>query len=567
MREFKRSLGADPNKRQDLYVQHLAEFERLLANARLEAAEFAIPSGIASGALRQLKYLTDTDRSQLSDFVESWQARLLGWHDEQIAGMSDEEITDYEQGLIDRRDLLKAGLRRMTPPVAWVAEVDELLETELNVRLLDECPERTPFLMHLLGEELRAIKESLVRFQADDYSPTPVFSSTPAVEQVADRPQLPNTAPSRSVEYRLVECLEAWNATSGKKEKSRREFSAIFTKFIAFVGGHDVPVEKVRAADIRGRKHVIEWLESVARTQLVERKTLVKHLAVVRAVLEVGVARDELADNPAMSIRLDALKIRGLPAAREGHAKESKAPFDRQEITQYFSHIDYWLSDSRLERSVAYWFPLMLFAFGARPEEIATLMRDDIRVAENGEHWIHIFAPTLSPDGRDRKPKHQASIRHLPVPDWLLRLGFAEYVHNIPFGQWLLPCKAAEQGEDAESSEGRAQQTLNYLNPFLRQIVGITDPKKSTYSLRHTFSDELRRARVQQRESDALTGHANKASNAGSTHYGSEWYPEEPLRAVIETLRHEEYLPDGFPAWSEFSQKPTPTERPKLLKK
>ncbi|VBG99117.1 hypothetical protein [Burkholderia pseudomallei] len=564
---FKRTLGKDRLKQRERYAQFLAEYETLLANARASAAQEPLASTRPVGPVRLLKALNSDDQDQLNIFVESWQARTLEWHDEQVSHLAEQELEEYERGLTDRLAMLQLAVRRMSAPAEWEAEIAELLEEECGLRLLDECPDKRAFMMRVLGEEQAALKASLARFSGS-WVPTPPLPKTitEPEEPIALAP-LQKVRRKEGSAYLLKQCLVDWSDTSGKKEKTRKEFSAIFLRFAAFVGDNGQSVDSVRVDQINGRRHVIEWLESVAKEQRVERKTLAKYLAAVRAVLEIATNRAAIDANPAMGIKLETLALRGLPAGRAVVTKDSKRPLDASEIRRYFTRMDYWLDDHRVERAVSYWFPLLLFAFGARPEELATLMRDDVRVDEHGQYWLHVFHPALSPDGLPRLPKHNASIRHLPVPQRLMELGFADYVESIPHGEWLLPCKASAPLESSDSSEGRAQQTLNYLNPYLRQIVEVTDPKKTTYSLRHTFRDELRRVEVPREVQDALTGHAGTAPNAGSEIYGSIWYPQEPLLRAMRSLRHLELLPDGYPTWAEFRDSPPSGNKRQLVKK
>ncbi|WP_341314369.1 hypothetical protein WN982_03295 [Paraburkholderia sp. IMGN_8] len=563
---FKRTLGKDPSRQREQYAKLLSEYETLLANARAAAAQDSLDLRLTAGPVRLLKTLTDEDRERLNEFAESWQARTLAWHDEQVPTLTAQELDEYEQELNRRLTELKRGVRRMAPPTEWEAEVAELLEEEHRMRLDDECPDRRPFLMRVLAEELNAIKASLARFGGElvPTPPLPTASRQPAPEHAS--PTRAST-PRPSNGYLLRQCLDDWLSTGAKKGKSRKEFANIFTQFVAFIAANNVPVDAAGVDDIKGRPHVIAWLESVARDRGVQRKTLSKYLAAVRAVLEIATSRGNIDVNAAMGIKLDTLALRGLPAGRVTVAKAKRHPLDADEITRFFGQMNYWLSDHRVERAVSYWLPLLLFAFGARPEEMATLVRDDIRIDDSGQHWIHIFSPTTSPDGLARIPKRNASVRHLPVPPWLMQLGFGEYIATIPHGQWLLPCKAAAQDADADSAEGRVRQTLNYLNPFLRQVVGITDAKKTIYSLRHTFRDELRRAKVPREVQDALTGHAGADTNAGVEYYGSTWYPEEPLLEAMCSLRHLELLPVGYPTWPTFRDSPRTGDERQLVKK
>lgn len=564
---FKRSLGKDQSGRSERYLECLRELETLLACARGAAAAQSPQDVAAVGSVRTLKVLTDDERAQLDDFAAAWQTRALEWHDDIVPDMSGEDVDDYEKGLRERLEMLQLGVRRMTPPPDWEEEVSEHLELATGIRLSMDCQDRRPFFIRLLGEEIAAVRATLARF-GGTYVPTPPLNvRQPPIENArpASAPQITSADGTSPL---LATCLDDWLETTGKRSKSRKEFESIFRAFTVWVAeAEGIAPNAVRVAHIRGRRQVHEWLESIARERPIERPTLNKHLAAVRAILNNAASRGSIESNPALGVKLATLALRGTKAGRVERSKAKKSPWDAAELTRYFSLFDYWLGDDRVPRAVSYWLPLCLFMFGARPQEIATLMRDDVRIDERGQYWLHIFLPVPSPEGLERRPKHDASFRHLPVPPKLMALGFAEYVASVPNGAWLFPCKAADAKPGAEGVEDRAAQTLNYLNPYLRQVVGVMDSRKTTYSLRHAFHDELRRARVPTEVQNALTGHAGANSNAGVQYYGSTWYPEEPLLEAMNALQHYELLPDDFPTWRIFRDSPTPSPRPKLVKK
>jgi len=95
--------------------------------------------------------------------------------------------------------------------------------------------------------------------------------------------------------------------------------------------------------------------------------------------------------------------------------------------------------------------------FGARPQEIATLMHDEVRIDMRGQYWLHIVLP--------RRPKHDASFRHLLVPQKLMALGFAEYVASVPNGAWLFPCKAADAKPVLRVSKTERRKHLTISTP------------------------------------------------------------------------------------------------------
>jgi hypothetical protein len=67
----------------------------------------------------------------------------------------------------------------------------------------------------------------------------------------------------------------------------------------------------------------------------------------------------------------------------------------------------------------------------------------------------------------------------------------------------------------------------------MRDVIGITDPSKTLYSLRHNFKDACRMAHLPEDVHDQLTGHSS--SSVGRT-YGASLFPLEPLFAAVKKI-------------------------------
>ncbi|WP_322014925.1 hypothetical protein [Paraburkholderia sp. J12] len=574
-KNFIRSLGTDKSRHRERYAECVQEWKercatyQTLADADLQKQREDNPELLAwqendrarqkAGPVRHVTHLIESERRDLDQFVARWVAHAMHWHDETISECDDDEIADTETTLAERLEEIKLCVRRMRPSESWIDEVDDHMSEWCGFVLATDCPDRKSYLMRLLVQEMSALEASLSLLAGKPVE-TPLLTSSLAKSPPTDlHSDKPNFVGPRLHPHDFQTCFDNWKNAGQKKQSSIDEFRNLFVDFANFVIGKEAPLKDVSTADIQGKKHIIKWLEHVAHTKQIKRGTLKKHLQAISAILGNAFGRGEIEYNPALGIDLDSLAIRGTTAQTTGLKKDNVHPFTADEIRQYFSRLTYWTTVRTLQREVAYWFPLFLFAFGARPEEIATLMQDDVRIDSRGQYWIHIYTPTLSPNGLIRKPKHEVSYRHIPLPRHLMQLGFAEYFATRRPGDWLFPCKVADAVAAAEQEEGRSAQTLNDLGDYLREVAEITNEKKVTYSLRHTFKDELRRRAVPKEVSDALTGHAGENSNAGEAYYGSQWYPEEPLLEAMDKLQHFELLPEDFPTWAQFRDALQPT--------
>ncbi|WP_320534747.1 site-specific integrase [Robbsia andropogonis] len=557
---YKRSLGLDRKKVDSHYAECLSEWTQL--RDAWEAEAKAYEAYIAPRApVRVLTHLSSDDWEELDWFA-------INWCDEAVDDFestgddyeSDDAAESAKRTLCARRDLLKKSYRTGKPPAEWIEELDEHLQNISRIRLHDECPDRRSFQMRVLVEEVKALDEAIGRLNGDVFTPRTSGSRlTAQAEQAHLReqaeypvsPGVPLPLPSKDGgQMSLQEMFDDWASTGEKKQKSVKEFAKVFEDFTDFIGGGARATE-LTFSHVDGRGRVIAWLEHCAKAKAITRATLKKRKQVVSAVFGLAVQRDNIAVNPAYNIDISILKLAGTAAQASARSKTKILPFTEAEVRSYFSHIRALRNSADLRPAVSYWFPLFLFAFGMRPEELATLMRDDIEQIA-GRYWIRIYSEKLSPNGPKRKPKTDASYRQLPIPDEFSKLGFEDYLASVPRGQWLLPCVGEKLSNKASAEEGRSALTLKYLGIYKERIVKITDEKKKTYSFRHFFQDELNRRGVAREIANQFTGHAN--SNASDKTYGSTWYPEEPLLEAWEKLRHLNLLPTCFPTWAEFEK-------------
>jgi len=135
----------------------------------------------------------------------------------------------------------------------------------------------------------------------------------------------------------------------------------------------------------------------------------------------------------------------------------------------------------------------------------------------------------------DQRLKIEVSTRSVPLHSALLGEGFLGYVETITnqYGDGPLFPQLALDGYGRRN--GIASKRISN---WLRNIVGITDPKKVFHSHRHTAISYLRNTLtpdghpiVKEDVERYLTGHAGKGANAG---HGKQWV--ETLKAAVEVI-------------------------------
>ena len=159
-------------------------------------------------------------------------------------------------------------------------------------------------------------------------------------------------------------------------------------------------------------------------------------------------------------------------------------------------------------------FPLGL-ATGARLEELAGLRPQDVRQIEG--IWVVAIEPHEL-----RRLKNSSSARSVPIPDALLQEGFVTWAQQQD-GPLLFP----------EPTPPAADPRLSHyasirLGRILRKQAGIADPTATFHSTRHTVAQSLLDAGVEQRQIEAITGHASRSMVAGYSSGGP------PLRLLAD---------------------------------
>jgi integrase len=199
-------------------------------------------------------------------------------------------------------------------------------------------------------------------------------------------------------------------------------------------------------------------------------------------------------------------------------AKEARLSFERHDLVTLLNHEA--LRKEAQKHPWRYWLPLLGRATGARLEELCQLRVDDI-IEQQGIPCIRID------DSREgQNLKNSSSRRVLPLHPSLIEFGLWQYAESLRAAgtDRLFP--------ELEAVRGKLGHAPSKWFGRYKVKLGITDPRKTFHSFRHTFIDDLRDAGVQDSLIKRMVGHEDSSVTFGI--YGSR----TPFKAMVEALGH-----------------------------
>ncbi|MDZ5602308.1 site-specific integrase [Pseudomonas sp. RP23018S] len=199
-----------------------------------------------------------------------------------------------------------------------------------------------------------------------------------------------------------------------------------------------------------------------------------------------------------------------------GSAKEARLSFDHHDLTALLSPEA--LRKEARKHPWRYWLPLMGRATGCRLEELCQLRVDDF----NEQQGIQCIRIDDSRDGQ--KLKNASSRRTIPLHPALLDLGLLRHVESVK------ATGADRVFPELEAVRGKLGHAPSKWFSRYKTKLGITDPRKTYHSFRHTLIDDLRDAGVQDSLIKRIVGHEDGAVTFSI--YGSR----SPLKAMAEAL-------------------------------
>lgn len=259
-------------------------------------------------------------------------------------------------------------------------------------------------------------------------------------------------------------------------------------------------------------KTLIQVVESGATYKTITAVTVNNRLRKLSAFLNWCKSNGYVADNPLMGLKV-----------MTGSAKEARLSFDRHDLTTLLD-LDALKAEAR-KHPWRYWLPLLGRTTGARLEELCQLRVDDF-IEQQGIQCIRID------DSREgQNLKNSSSRRMLPLHPTLIDLGLLQHVESV-----------RSTGKDRlfpelEAVRGKLGHAPSKWFGRYKTKQGITDPRKTFHSFRHTLIDDLRDAGVQDSLIKRIAGHEDVAVTFSI--YGSR----SPLKAMAEALDHIDIQP------------------------
>jgi integrase len=317
-------------------------------------------------------------------------------------------------------------------------------------------------------------------------------------------PLLRGFKPAKKAHEQTIEgLLDYWASQTERRPRTLLDANTAVRRLKEIVGS--LPCSQL------DKRHAVQLKDSLIAEGLAH-ATASKNLGLIKSIFETAHANDLIALNPFKAVKL-------VKPARQDKPRVS---FTKDELHLIF-HSKIYVQGHRPRGGAgeaAVWLPRIAYMTGMRLEEIGLLTRDDIKF-QDGICFINL---DHEPE-RGRWLKNSASRRQIPIHPRLIDLGLMDLVE-----------KANGRLFPELSSSGVRQQTASWsqwFGRYLRQVVGITDRRKTFHSFRHTFKDVCREAGVSKDVHDRLTGHASQ--DVGDQ-YGGSYYPLKPLNEAISKL-------------------------------
>lgn len=247
------------------------------------------------------------------------------------------------------------------------------------------------------------------------------------------------------------------------------------------------------------------------------------------SVLQWALEQDYLVKNPAMGLAKDVLESMG--SRRSKNKRKERDSFSDADLERIFSVA--FFTKGAGERTADgqfysyrphyYWLPLLGLYAGGRLNELAQLHLSDIKVSEQGVHFLdfNLDASDKVDADKDAGPvdahgskalKTVNAERVVPLHPRLIELGFLEYVEALraAFYTRLFP----ELQFNRVKGYGKAASSW-FNERFLgKQLKIERNGKRTFHSFRHNFSTAAGHVDMEGRVRDQLMGHSRGSSES-----------------------------------------------------
>lgn len=199
---------------------------------------------------------------------------------------------------------------------------------------------------------------------------------------------------------------------------------------------------------------------------------------------------------------ISANPVSGLQHQINGKVSNERLAYSPEELQKIFT----LLREDKLNAWAPFklWIPLIMLYCGCRQNEACQLFTNNIILLDG----IPCFEFAESEETGARV-KNESSIRTTPIHPVLLQLGFLDYAAKRKFDRRNKKDAAVQLWPqmDYNSKDGYARRFRTFFEDFNRKYI-TQDPKKSCYSLRHNFIDNLKQQGIQESIVSEISGHS-----------------------------------------------------------
>lgn len=308
-------------------------------------------------------------------------------------------------------------------------------------------------------------------------------------------PTPPAKTPAEPVSFERM--IERWGKAKGKR--TRHSMETICGRFVEFLGHDNMAIVTFQ----NGR----DWRDGMIEGELAS-GTIAVYLKMVKRLFTYAFENELISSNPMSRVKY---------SPGQGEERDDFSHDERRRI----------LISAREADSHIKWCNWICIFHGCRTNEIADATTRDVQFVEG--FWV--FNITTRNRSREQRLKTPVSTRSIALHQAVIDEGFVEFVHSLPPGPLFASVRPDTYGR-------RAGTITPELSRWLRNVVGIGDPRKPFYSHRHTATSYLRNTlspngtpMVKEDVERFIMGHAKKGSHSG---YGKHWC--ETLKRAVEVI-------------------------------
>jgi integrase len=302
-----------------------------------------------------------------------------------------------------------------------------------------------------------------------NYAPDDTLASFPAYEDV--------TAPVPRLRVKAL--FEAWAKAVQPTTSTFDRWSAVFNAADAqFPDAVNIQFSAAR-----------EWMNGLISEVRSAHTVATVWRTALKTVFAWGVTERLIESNPFREVRINV--------PRKNVERETKA-FSQEEAKIILSAALTCDDTKSFDERARRWVPWICAYSGARAGEITQLRGVDVQ-QRGDNHFVR-----LTPSAGKIKTR---KARTIPLHEHLIAQGFLKFVERAHGGPLFYNVDRAGKPGEKAPRQSQAERTRSRLGAWVRSL-GITDPELSpNHAWRHTFKAQAARVGMDERYSDAITGH------------------------------------------------------------